>query len=249
MPAALCVAVCVDVAVGDALGTTLVVPLPVAAALTAAALECEPDPVAVALSVAAPEAPSTALRVAVAVPAALCVEAAVGGAVALPVALGVGAAGAPGKKLAVPLPVAEALANPDAATDCELVGVNELAGGRAQRPPTQERPSEHTGRNARRVQCAPTAGHAPVTTAPPQLINGAAPLLLVTVNAASAAHAAALAPWQARLCGLHEYPSLQSVAARGASNEEPPEPPPARAKSHELHAGAAVMPSALAAPK
>ena len=60
---------------------------------------------------------------AVAVPASLrvavCVSAAVGGAVALPVPLSVGAADAPGKKVAVPLLVAVALAvaAPDAALD------------------------------------------------------------------------------------------------------------------------------------
>ena len=169
----------------------------------------EPDPVAVPLAPEAPSALPLGVRVELplAVPEGLAEGVGVGVTGPVAVSEGVPLAEAPAEMVAEGVPVA--------------VGVNELSDGGAQRPPIQERPSEHTGRNARRVQCAPTAGHVLVTNAPPTLINKAAPLLL-TVKAASAAHAAALAPWQARLCGLHEYPSLHSVAARGTTNEELP---------------------------
>lgn len=158
-----------------------------------------------------------------------------------------------GEPLPVELSQAEAVGLsvplPEVAPVVETVAVAATvpAAAPTQPPPSQKCPRAHTGRAARRVQCAPAAAAlAWPTHAPPARTKVEPPL--VTANTASDAHAAGLVPWQARLFWLHVRPSEQSVAARGTTGGLP-EPLPARAPSHELHTGAAAMPSALAEPR
>ena len=67
--------------------------------------------------------------------------------------------------------------------------------------------------------------------------------LVVMVKTAPGAHAAALVPWQDKLCALHCMPATHSGAASGEPGR------PARATSHAAQEGAADMPRAAAGPR
>jgi hypothetical protein len=62
------------------------------------------------------------------------------------------------------------------------------------------------------------------------------------------AQTAVFVPWQESVWGAHESPSAHRVAERGIVGAADAFPP-ARATSHEAHAGVAVMPSAEAVPR